>query len=399
VALSLVEGVATIGSTEFSLATNSTTLTPQTDDVYLSVRVSVPAAVAGDVFVVRVYEKINAGSSTPLDTWTIGGTELVALQLPLLMVGGGWDVTVQKTAGTDRSVRWTLEKETSSFTFTDDSATIGSTEYSLPGDTATPTPQSTDCYVQPWISFASAAAGDRFRVRVYEKMNNGSSTAIVDRVVNGAQSTLWTCPLLLVGGGWDVTVTKVAGTDRAIAWSLRTDPRTGVASEPEYPQLAHATTEEAIRHRIIAIIAALDPALLGEDRFRVYRNDGKGDFTAAMEAAPAGALRRFQVDDVTTGAPPEVSNVSFMELLVTFQVTVAYPHTGRYGAEQAFDRADVMKSDKHQIEFAIGLHGRGNFTSPNPDTCWRDGSDTVVEGSACDYLVLTLTYAFYRQVL
>jgi pimeloyl-ACP methyl ester carboxylesterase len=401
VTLSLTEGTGSSWGTEFSLPANSTTLTPQADDVYLSVRVDFSALVAGDAYVVKLYEKVNAGSSTALAEWPVVGVQVEQLQLPTLIVGGGWDVTVTRTAGSDRSIRWTLEKETASLTLTDDAATIGTTEYSLPGDTATPTPQATDCYVQPWISFAAMTAGDRFRVRVYERMNSGTSRVIVDRSFDGPQTKLWTCPVLLVGGGWDVTVTKVSGTNRSIAWSLRTDDRSGVASAPEYPQLQYATTAEAIRDRIAALMTAIVPDVLTGDRFREHRNQREADFFKAWEAAPAGALRRFQVRDTGEWGTPEVSNTDHDEKRVTFRIAVAYPQTGRYGADQALDRDDVMRSDQKQIEQAVGLYGRGNFTSPNPDACWRADGYSVerVVGDACDYLVITQTMSYFEQLL
>lgn len=397
--VSLTEGTATIGTTEYSLVGSNGALTPQTGDCYISVRLDLSNLAAGDVFKIRVYEEVNSGSSTALEPWTVTGLQIEAIQLPLLMVGGGWDVTVQKTAGTDRSISWTVEKETSEITLTDDAATIGSTEYSLPGDAAGLTAQADDVYLQPWISFANLATGDRFRIRVYEKMNSAAARPILDRCVDHAQSRLWTCPIALVGGGWDVTLTKVSGTDRSIAWSLRTDPRTGSGIAPSYPQLSNATTEEDVRDRIIAIIVALDPTLLAGDRFRAFRNEGAADFIAACEATPAGMFRRFQVIGTGADEPPPVSNTDHEERQATFQVLVCYPHTARYGADQALDRHDVMKSDQHQIEHAIGLHGRGNFIAPNPDACWRGGSTDRIAGTNCDFLVITQVMSWMQQFI
>ena len=108
--------------------------------------------------------------------------------------------------------------------FVEDSATISTTEYSLPGDGAGPTVQTDDCILQTWIDFANMAAGDEYRVRLYEKVNGtGATQRIVEQwSLVGAQSKpAFAMPTMVVGNGWDVTVTKIAGTDRSIGWSLR----------------------------------------------------------------------------------------------------------------------------------------------------------------------------------
>ena len=393
--VSLAEGTNATWGTEYSLPANSTTLTPQTADVYLTVRVDFSALIAGDTYDVKIYEKVNAGSSTLLDVWTVTGIQVEQFQSPLLLVGGGWDVTVTRTGGSDRSVRWTLETETSSITLTDDAATIGSTEYSLPGDTATPTPQTSDVYLQPWLSLANLATGDRFRIRVYEKMNSGTSRVILDRSVDHTYARLWTCPILLVGGGWDVTLAKVSGTDRSIAWSLRTDPRTGSVSEPEYPQLANATTAESIRDRIIELILALTPSVLSGDRFREYRNEREGNFITACESAPAGCLRRYQVRTTGDDEPPEVSDTTTAQLRTAFTILVAYPNTHRYGGGR--DRDDVIDEDWKAINYRCGIYGRANFSSTHD--CTPLGCTKSFEpGEAVSYLVIEMRLLYAVDV-
>lgn len=388
----ITEGTATIGSTEYSLPNESTTLTPQTDKARLTVRIDLGSMVAGDRYIVKLYDKTNGRASTPFCSWWATGAQATTLQLGPVLVGGGWDVTVTKTQGTDRSISWTLEKETEGVTCDDAAATIGTTEYSLPNRSTTLTPKTSAVIMQPVISFANMDTGDRYRIRVYEQMNGGASRAIYDRCVDGPQTRLWACPPMHVGGGWDVTVTKVQGTDRVIDWSIRT------VNVGAYPSLSTATTVESIRDRIIDIITALVPSVLAGDLFRSYRNEGGADFISWADGAPAGAFRRFQVRDTGDDDPPAVSSGVEEERLVTFRVIVAYPQTGRYGAEQGLDRDDVMRSDQRQIEQAIGLHGRGNFVSPYPDASWRSGATSREIGAACDFLVIEQTMAFMYQV-
>lgn len=150
------------------------------------------------------------------------------------------------------------------------------------------------------------------------------------------------------------------------------------------------TTAAAVVTRTIAVIRGLVPTVLAGDEFREYRNED--DFIDAMEANPTGALRRFEVRDTEEDEEPDHSEVNIEEQVITIEVTVAYPHTARYGAEQALDRDDCMKADEELIVDAIGPRGRGNFSAVNghPDACWiADGYEvTREEGEACDYLVI-----------
>lgn len=106
--------------------------------------------------------------------------------------------------------------------FTNDAATIGTTEYWLASDSTTKVDQTDDCMLQVWIDFGAMAAGDVFEYRVVEKINAGTQRNIIGplRLV-GVQSTPVVIPGLMVGDGWEVGVKKISGTDRSIAWSLR----------------------------------------------------------------------------------------------------------------------------------------------------------------------------------
>ena len=110
-----------------------------------------------------------------------------------------------------------------SLTFVEDSATISTTEYSLPADSTTLAAQTDDCMLQVWLDLANLAAGDQFELKIYEKITSaGSQRLVTTRVFTGVQSEPgWALPALIVGNGWDVTLKKLAGTDRSIAWSLR----------------------------------------------------------------------------------------------------------------------------------------------------------------------------------
>jgi hypothetical protein len=99
--------------------------------------------------------------------------------------------------------------------------TIGTTEYSLPNGGTTLTPQTDSCILQTYIDFSNMAAGDEYQVRVYETINGGSPMVVYTAILSGVQSEPWVPPSLLVGEGWDVTLQRLAGADRDLAWSIR----------------------------------------------------------------------------------------------------------------------------------------------------------------------------------
>jgi hypothetical protein len=107
-------------------------------------------------------------------------------------------------------------------TFTNDSATISTTEYSFPAD-GTPSPQTTDGVFQFYVDLANLAAGDQFALRLYEKYDAAGTQRLVEEwIFTGAQGKpMWVSPSFILGEGWDFTAIKLAGTDRSIAWSIR----------------------------------------------------------------------------------------------------------------------------------------------------------------------------------
>ncbi len=103
------------------------------------------------------------------------------------------------------------------------SETVGTTEHSMTTDTAGPDTQTTDGVFQAFIDLNALAAGDSFQFRVYEKTLSGSTQRVVyNAVITGSQAhPVWVSPSLVLMHGWDMTLKKLAGTDRAIDWSIR----------------------------------------------------------------------------------------------------------------------------------------------------------------------------------
>lgn len=103
------------------------------------------------------------------------------------------------------------------------SATIGATEFFLASNSITKVDQTTDAAIQVWLDFINLTNGDEYRVRVYERISSAGTTRIAEEwVIAHAQSTpMWPSPVLLFMHGWEFSVTKLAGTDRSILWSIR----------------------------------------------------------------------------------------------------------------------------------------------------------------------------------
>lgn len=105
-------------------------------------------------------------------------------------------------------------------TLTTDSATISTTEYGLASDSTSITYQTTDCIMQCMIDFVNMVAGDSYEVKVYEKIDGTNARVVWYIVLEGAQPRPVVTPSLGVGNGWEVTVKRLAGSDRSVLWTL-----------------------------------------------------------------------------------------------------------------------------------------------------------------------------------
>lgn len=109
-AISFTADSASISSSEYYLAADSTSKSLQTDDCILQTWIFAASIAAGDVFEIKLYEKINTNeTSRVIGYLTIDQTSYI---IPSTIVGEGWDVSVKKTAGTDRTIHWSLRKIT-----------------------------------------------------------------------------------------------------------------------------------------------------------------------------------------------------------------------------------------------------------------------------------------------
>lgn len=104
------------------------------------------------------------------------------------------------------------------------SATITTTEYSCPnaGNYNSANGITDDGVYQVFLDTANMAFGDQYQIRVYEKCRSGDTQRVIyEAILTGTMAATWVSPSLILLHGWDVTLKKLAGTDRAINWSIR----------------------------------------------------------------------------------------------------------------------------------------------------------------------------------
>ena len=104
------------------------------------------------------------------------------------------------------------------------SATISTTETSLvSGTTTLQTITSAPGVYQAAIDLSALAATETYQLTIYEAAVAGGTKRIAmqRRITGPLDEPIYITPSVLLMHGWDVTLTKLLGTDRSISWSLR----------------------------------------------------------------------------------------------------------------------------------------------------------------------------------
>lgn len=104
-----------------------------------------------------------------------------------------------------------------------DGVTVGSTELSIVSGTTTLQTVTDDGVYQLWIDAGNMAKGDEFRVKVYEKVEatGGTKKVFAQWTLLGAQAEIFVTPTFILLHGFDFTLQKISGTDRAFDASIR----------------------------------------------------------------------------------------------------------------------------------------------------------------------------------
>lgn len=103
----------TITNTETSLAVDggSTTLQTITDKGFFSLVLRSTAVTKGDEFKWRIYEKASTGATKVLlDDGVFSDAIPSQLMTPQLPLGIGWDITLQRTGGSNRAFYWSIRR-------------------------------------------------------------------------------------------------------------------------------------------------------------------------------------------------------------------------------------------------------------------------------------------------
>jgi hypothetical protein len=103
------------------------------------------------------------------------------------------------------------------------SSSIGTTEFDLPSGSTSLGAQTTAGVYQLFLDCNAVAAGDRFEVYLYEKVQSSSTQRKCETwTIAGVQANPdWVGPSVMLINGWTMSVKKISGTDRTIGYSIR----------------------------------------------------------------------------------------------------------------------------------------------------------------------------------
>lgn len=105
-----------------------------------------------------------------------------------------------------------------------DGVTVGTGELSIVSGTTTLQTVTDDGVYQLWVDDGGLMTKtEEFIIRIYEKVEatGGTKKVVFAPTLKGVQSEIFCSPMLILMHGWDMTIQKLAGTDRAFDASIR----------------------------------------------------------------------------------------------------------------------------------------------------------------------------------
>jgi hypothetical protein len=105
-----------------------------------------------------------------------------------------------------------------------DGVTVGATELSIVSGTTSLQTITDDGIYQLWVDDGgNMTKTEEYRIKIYEKVEatGGTKKVVFSATLKGVQSEVWVSPSLILMHGWDMTLQKIAGTDRAFDASIR----------------------------------------------------------------------------------------------------------------------------------------------------------------------------------
>ena len=99
-------------ATEFSLTNASTTIATQTTDGVYQVVLDLSAMALGDTYEFRAYEKTRGADTQRVLQYFVfnharGSDGAIWYSEPVMLLNG-WDYTLKRTAGSDRTITWSV---------------------------------------------------------------------------------------------------------------------------------------------------------------------------------------------------------------------------------------------------------------------------------------------------
>ena len=104
-----------------------------------------------------------------------------------------------------------------------DGVTVGTAPISVVSGTTTVTDTVETGVFQLWVDGGAMLKGDEFKIKISEKVEatGGTRKNVFVATLSDVQSEIFVTPQLILMFGWNATIEKVAGTDRAFDASLR----------------------------------------------------------------------------------------------------------------------------------------------------------------------------------
>lgn len=105
-----------------------------------------------------------------------------------------------------------------------DGVTVGASELSVVSGTTSLQTITDDGYYELWVDDGgNMTKTEEYRIRMYEKVEGtgGTKKVVFVATLKGVQSEIFTMPGRILINGWDFTIQKIAGTDRAFDASIR----------------------------------------------------------------------------------------------------------------------------------------------------------------------------------
>lgn len=105
-----------------------------------------------------------------------------------------------------------------------DNVTVGATELSIISGTTTLQTNTDDGVYQLWVDDqTNMTKTEEYAIRIYEKVEEtgGTKKLVFKATLKGVQSEIFVSPMLILMHGWDMTLQKIAGTDRAFDANIR----------------------------------------------------------------------------------------------------------------------------------------------------------------------------------